>query len=90
VVAKQAQPAQAAPQGTGHRAAAPGTHPIFAAPLAAMADNSEMRSAVLKALASDFRGLTLKQIGNHVGQQLDSTIHLKNLRTTSVIPCYRQ
>ena len=39
-----------------------------------MADKSEMRSAVLKALASNFRGMSRDQIAQHVGQQLDCVI----------------
>jgi hypothetical protein len=54
-----------------------------------MTDNSEMRSAVLKALASNFRGLTLRKIGDHVGQQLDVTIHLKNDLSNSLLPAMK-
>ena len=39
---------------------------------------AEMRSAVLKALASDFHGMTRDQIAKHVGLQLDAVIHPKN------------
>ena len=39
---------------------------------------AEMRSAVLKALASDFHGMTRDQIAKHVGLQLDAVINPKN------------
>jgi hypothetical protein len=39
---------------------------------------AEMRSVVLKALVSDFHGMTRDQIAKHVGLQLDAVINPKN------------
>jgi hypothetical protein len=39
---------------------------------------AEMRSAVLKALASDFHGMTRDQKAKHVGLQLDVVVRPKN------------
>ena len=51
---------------------------------------AEMRSAVLKALASDFHGMTRDQIAKHVGLQLDVVIHPKNdLGRTFLLPSMR-
>jgi len=54
-----------------------------------MADKSEMRSAVLKALASNFRGMTRDQIAQHVGQQLDCVIHPRNDLGYKLLPSMR-
>ena len=54
-----------------------------------MADKSEMKSAVLKALASNFRGMTRDQIAQHVGQQLDCVIHPRNDLGSKLLPSMR-
>ena len=54
-----------------------------------MADKSEMRSAVLKALASNFRGMSRDQIAQHVGQQLDCVIHSRNDLGYKLLPSMR-
>ena len=54
-----------------------------------MADKSEMRSAVLKALASNFRGMTRVQLAQHVGQQLDCEIDPKKDLSRTLLPSMR-
>ena len=50
---------------------------------------AEMRSAVLKALASDFHGMTRDQIAKHVELQLDVVIHPKNDLGRRLLPSMR-
>jgi hypothetical protein len=53
---------------------------------------AEMRSAVLKALASDFHGMTRDQIAmlhKYVGLQLDVVIHPKNGLSRALLPSMR-
>ena len=55
-----------------------------------MADKSEMRSAVLKALASNFRGMSRDQIAQHVGQQLDCVIDPNKGLSRTLLPSMRK
>jgi hypothetical protein len=48
-----------------------------------------MRSAVLKALASDFHGMARGQIAKHVGLQLGVLIHPKNGLSRALLPSMR-